>query len=127
MVPKGVEITFDGTMLLVKGPKGELRRLIHPKVQLNIDGPQILVTNADNSKESRSLYGLFRSLIANMVLYRRNPRLSPNGQKHALNPDKLVFGGHDHPQLSRAPLHHGPFLLGVRQSLCLEGNRIAGR
>jgi len=68
IVPKEVGVDFDGEMLSVKGPKGELRRLIHPKVGLDISDSQILLLISDNSKESRSLFGLFRSLIANMVL-----------------------------------------------------------
>jgi len=68
IVPKDVDVKLDGEMLSVKGPKGELRRLIHPKVKLDIDGSQIVLSIPDNSRESRSLSGLFRSLIANMVL-----------------------------------------------------------
>jgi len=103
MVPKGVEITFDGTMLLVRGPKGELRRLIHPKVQLDVDGSQILVTNADNSKESRSLYGLFRSLIANMVLgvtegFKKTLEVIGVGYRVERSGNQLVFHlGYSHP------------------------------
>jgi len=103
ILPKGVEITFDGTMLLVKGPKGELRRLIHPKVQLDIDGSQILVTNADNSKESRSLYGLFRSLIANMVLgvtegFKKTLEVIGVGYRVERSGNQLVFNlGYSHP------------------------------
>ncbi len=68
IVPKEAEVKFDGETLSVKGPKGELRRLIHPKVRLDISDSQILLSISDNSKESRSLFGLFRSLIANMIL-----------------------------------------------------------
>ena len=68
MVPEGVKIAFDGTVLSVRGPKGELQRLIHSKVQLDIEASRIQVSTADDSKESQSLYGLFRSLVANMVL-----------------------------------------------------------
>jgi large subunit ribosomal protein L6 len=103
MVPKGVEVTFDGTMLWVKGPKGELRREIHPRVRLDIDGSQILVTNADNSKESRSLYGLFRSLIANMVLgvtegFKKSLEVIGVGYRVERSGNQLVFHlGYSHP------------------------------
>ena len=68
IVPEEAEVIFDGEMLSVKGPKGELKRLIHPKVRLDISDSQILLSISDNSKESKALFGLFRSLIANMVL-----------------------------------------------------------
>jgi large subunit ribosomal protein L6 len=67
-VPNGVEIRFDDKMLTVKGPKGELRRSIHPNVDLQIDDSQISVSVSDNSKKSRGLFGLFRTLISNMVV-----------------------------------------------------------
>jgi large subunit ribosomal protein L6 len=44
IVPKGVEVNFDGKILSVKGPKGELSRSIHPKVIINIDDSQILLS-----------------------------------------------------------------------------------
>lgn len=68
IVPKEVEVTLDGEVLSVKGPKGELRRLLHPKVKVEVNDSRIVVSVSDSSKESRSLFGLFRSLIANMVL-----------------------------------------------------------
>jgi large subunit ribosomal protein L6 len=67
-VPNGVEIRFDDKMLTVKGPKGELQRSVHPNVDLQIDDSQISVSISDNSKKSRSLFGLFRTLINNMVV-----------------------------------------------------------
>jgi large subunit ribosomal protein L6 len=59
---------LKGELLSVKGPKGELKKSIHPKVNLNIENDQILVTVNDDSKESKSFHGLFRALIANMVI-----------------------------------------------------------
>jgi len=66
-IPKGVKIDLNGDLLSVKGPKGELNRTIHPKVNLNTENDQILVTVNGVSKESKSFHGLFRALIANMV------------------------------------------------------------
>jgi large subunit ribosomal protein L6 len=67
MVPNHVRVKLDGELLSVKGPKGELRILLHPKVKVDVNSSQIFVSISDNSKESRSLFGLFRSLIANMI------------------------------------------------------------
>jgi len=103
IVPKDVEVKFDGEMLSVKGPKGELRRLIHPKVKLNINGSQILLSIFDNSKESKSLFGLFRSLIANMVLgvtegFKKSLELIGVGYRVELTGNKLVFNlGYSNP------------------------------
>jgi len=66
-LPKDVEVTFDGGFLTVKGPKGELKRPIHPKVRVNAEDNNILVSVADRTRESRSLHGLSQVLIANMV------------------------------------------------------------
>lgn len=66
-IPKDVEVKSEGDFLIVKGPKGELKRKIHPKVRLDVDGDNIAVSVADESVESRSLHGLFRVLVDNMV------------------------------------------------------------
>lgn len=67
LIPENVEIKLEGNLLRVKGPKGELERLIDPKVQVKIDGDRILVLASDQSRQSRSLHGLFTVLIGNMV------------------------------------------------------------
>jgi len=66
-IPDDVKIDLRGDTLSVKGPRGELTRTIHPRVNLIVDNDQIAVTVDDDSKESKSLHGLFRALIANMV------------------------------------------------------------
>lgn len=63
----GITIEMNGNHLKVKGPKGELERDIHPKIKLVITDEEIKVTRSDESNESRSLHGLMRSLVANMV------------------------------------------------------------
>lgn len=67
-IPEGVEIIIKDTLLTVKGPKGELKRKIPPKVRLNHDSDHLEVSVTDNTRESRSLYGLFRVLVNNMVV-----------------------------------------------------------
>lgn len=66
-IPKDVEVGLDGERLTVKGPKGKLHREIHPAVHLSVEKDKIIVSVADESKASRSLHGLFRALIQNMV------------------------------------------------------------
>ena len=66
-VPSGVEVTIDGTNVRVKGPKGQLEHRIVGDVSVTRDGDTLVVTRADDERENRSLHGLQRSLIANMV------------------------------------------------------------
>ena len=66
-IPKEVKIDIKGDLLTVKGPKGELSRRIHPRVNIRNENDEITVTVNDINKESRSLHGLHRALIANMV------------------------------------------------------------
>lgn len=66
-IPKDVKVEFKGDLLSVKGPKGELERVIHSKINVTTENDQIVLTVSDSSKESKSLHGLFRALIFNMV------------------------------------------------------------
>lgn len=66
-IPAGVEVTLDGTLITVKGPKGTLSQNIHPAMIVKIDGAVIAVERPNDEKENRSLHGLTRTLIANMV------------------------------------------------------------
>ena len=103
IVPKGVEITFDGRVLSAKGPKGELSRPIHPNVSLAIDKSQIAVSVSDTSKESQSLFGLFRSLIANMIVgvsegFKKTLEIVGVGYRVELSGNQLVFNlGYSNP------------------------------
>lgn len=66
-VPTGVDVSIDGSVVTVKGPKGELSQTIPPLVTVRRDGEELLVERADDERESRALHGLVRSLVANMV------------------------------------------------------------
>ncbi|MDB9822118.1 50S ribosomal protein L6 [Deltaproteobacteria bacterium] len=66
-IPKDVKVGLKDDILTINGPKGELKRNIHPKVYINTDNDEILISVNDESKESKSFHGLFRALIANMV------------------------------------------------------------
>lgn len=66
-IPKDVKVDMVNDLITVKGPKGELSRTIHPKVNVNTEENQVLVTVNEESKESKSFHGLFRALIANMI------------------------------------------------------------
>lgn len=66
-ITKDVEIRLEGDHLKVKGPKGELNLKVHPKVKLEINDSSIAVSVVDETRESRSIHGLSRVLINNMV------------------------------------------------------------
>jgi large subunit ribosomal protein L6 len=66
-VPNGVDVVIDGARVTVKGPKGQLEHEIVGEVTVARDGEALVVTRADDSRTNRSLHGLQRSLIANMV------------------------------------------------------------
>jgi large subunit ribosomal protein L6 len=66
-VPSGVEVTIDGARVRVKGPKGELEHTLVGDVTVAREGDALLVTRADDSRTNRSLHGLQRTLVANMV------------------------------------------------------------
>ena len=68
-VPAGVEITVsENNHVTVKGPKGTLERTIVPQIKLSTENGVLTVERPDDSKESRSLHGLSRTLIHNMVV-----------------------------------------------------------
>jgi len=66
-VPDGVKASIDGQNVTVEGPKGKLEHEVHPIISFAVQDKEILVTRPDDTRQSRSLHGLTRALIANMV------------------------------------------------------------
>jgi large subunit ribosomal protein L6 len=66
-VPAGVDVKIDGQTVTVKGPKGTLTRTVNETISVTLDNGVISVTRPNDEKENRSLHGLNRTLIANMV------------------------------------------------------------
>jgi large subunit ribosomal protein L6 len=67
-IPAGVDVTVDGSAVTVKGPKGELALTVASPIEVKIEDGQLLVTRPDDERESRSLHGLTRTLIANQIV-----------------------------------------------------------
>jgi large subunit ribosomal protein L6 len=67
-VPGGVDVTIDGARVAVKGPRGELAQEVVGDITVTREGDVIVVTRADDSRGNRSLHGLTRALINNMVV-----------------------------------------------------------
>jgi large subunit ribosomal protein L6 len=66
-VPKGVTVTANGAVVSVKGPKGELKKTFHSAMTVKVEGETLVVTRPSDEKLHKSLHGLTRTLIANMV------------------------------------------------------------
>ena len=103
IIPKEVEVKLAGDILNVKGPKGELKRQIHPKIQVKIDGDILLVSTADESREASSLHGLFNVLISNMITgvtkgFDRKLEIIGVGYRAEIKGSTVVFNlGYSHP------------------------------
>ena len=67
-VPAGVEVTLNGNHITVKGPKGTLERDFAPSISVAQENGVLSVSRATDSKQDRSLHGLTRTLIANMII-----------------------------------------------------------
>ena len=66
-VPAGVEVTIDGSTVTVKGPKGELTRTFASQLIIKLENGILSVERPDDTRESKSLHGLTRTLLSNMV------------------------------------------------------------
>lgn len=109
-VPAGVDVTIDGQNVSVKGPKGTLELAVAEPISVarNDDGA-IVVTRPDDDRRNRSLHGLSRTLVANLVTgvsegYVRKMEIFGVGYRVALKGSDLEFAlGYSHPVLIKAP------------------------
>ena len=102
-IPKGVSINLEGQVIKVKGPKGELHRTIHPAIKAEIVESEIKFSRPDDLKETRSLHGLTRALIQNMIFgvtdsYKKSLEIVGVGYKAELKGKNLLLNiGYSHP------------------------------
>ncbi|MGB3476778.1 MAG: 50S ribosomal protein L6 [Mycobacterium sp.] len=109
-VPAGVDVTIDGQNVSVKGPKGTLELSVAEPINVarNDDGA-LVVTRPDDDRRNRSLHGLSRTLLANLVTgvsegYVRKMEIFGVGYRVALKGSDLEFAlGYSHPVLIKAP------------------------
>lgn len=66
-IPSNVEVTIEGGEVRVKGPKGEMRRDVHPDMTVTMEEGVVVVQRPSDSRQHRSLHGLTRALLGNMV------------------------------------------------------------
>ena len=101
-VPSGVDCKINGNKVDVKGPKGQLSREMHPNMKIELKGSEVLVTRPSDGRLDRSLHGLTRTLINNMVLgvsqgYSKQLNVVGVGYKVALKGKDLELNlGHSH-------------------------------
>jgi large subunit ribosomal protein L6 len=108
-VPKSVTVDLEDGRVRVKGPKGELARQIPPEISVVRDDGELRVERSSDEPIHRSLHGLTRSLIANMVTgvtdgYTRRLEVNGVGYRAAVSAGSLVLQvGYSHPVLVPAP------------------------
>ncbi|MBR5772845.1 MAG: 50S ribosomal protein L6 [Clostridia bacterium] len=108
-IPAGVDVKIEGNLVTVKGPKGTLSRDIHPNIAVEKDGNTITVSRPDDSKQNRSLHGLSRTLIANMVhgvneTFKRELEVNGIGYRAEMKGKDLVLKvGYSHDVIMKAP------------------------
>lgn len=66
-IPEKVTVAVDGQNVNVKGPLGEMNQKVKPGISVSVEEGKVLVSRADESKENKSMHGLYRTLISNMV------------------------------------------------------------
>ena len=108
-VPAGVEVKLDGQHITVKGPKGTLERDLHKNMEVKIDGNVITISRPDDEAYNRSLHGLTRTLINNMIEgvlneYKRELEINGVGYRAQLKGKTLVMNlGYSHQVEMAAP------------------------
>ena len=108
-VPEGVEVKLEGNRITVKGPKGTLERDIHNNIKVSIEDKTIKIERPDDEPANRSLHGLTRSLINNMINgvlneYKRELEINGVGYRAQKKGNNLVMNlGYSHPVEMEAP------------------------
>jgi len=108
-IPKGVEVKIDADSVWAKGPKGELKKTFHDSVSISVEGNNIIVKNKKTDSPDTALWGLVRSLLANMIKgvnegFEKNLEFEGIGYKASVKGDNLELNlGYSHPIFIKAP------------------------
>lgn len=103
LIPANVDVNVDGGRVRVKGPKGVLERSLHPKITVALDGKTLRITANDQTREARSVHGLFGALVSNMVEgvtkgFQKGLEIVGVGYRAEMKGRTAVFSlGHSHP------------------------------
>lgn len=103
-IPAGVTVSVsDDNTIIVKGPKGELTKKLHPEMKIEVEGAVVTVKRPSDSPRHRALHGLTRTLISNMVEgvvqgYSKDLEIVGTGYRVQKQGNGLVFNlGYSHP------------------------------
>ena len=108
-VPSEVQVKIDGQNITVTGPKGTLEREIHSDITIEMEGNTIKVIRKDDEQKSKSLHGLTRTLINNMIIgvtttYSKELQINGVGYRVAKQGNDLNLTlGYSHPVIFKAP------------------------
>ena len=108
-VPAGVEVKIEGQHISVKGPKGTLERDINPEISMKLEGTELTVTRSGEDRRNKSLHGLTRTLINNMINgvqteYTRTLEINGVGYRVQKQGNDLNLSlGYSHPVIYKAP------------------------
>ena len=108
-IPAGVDVTIDGQNVSVKGPKGTLSHVVAEPITAKIEDGQVIVERPNDERTSRSLHGLSRTLIANMIIgvtegYKKDLEITGTGYRVVAKGKDLEFSlGFSHTVLVTAP------------------------
>jgi large subunit ribosomal protein L6 len=108
-IPAGVEVKVDGALVSVKGAKGELSHTVAQPIQVAIDENTLTVSRPNDERQSRSLHGLTRTLISNMIQgvtegYSKKLEIKGTGYRVLAKGSDLEFAlGYSHPIVVKAP------------------------
>ncbi|WP_125610309.1 50S ribosomal protein L6 [Specibacter cremeus] len=109
-VPAGVEVKIDGGVVSVKGPKGALEHTVPNPIAVALEDGTITVSRPNDERESRSLHGLTRTLISNLIVgvtqgYEKKLEIVGTGYRVQAKGSDLEFAlGFSHPVLVKAPV-----------------------
>ncbi len=95
-IPAGVTVEVNGNVVKAKGPKGELTKAMHPDMIIEVEGSEVLVKRPSEDKMHKSLHGLTRTLVNNMVVgvsegYKKELDVVGVGYRVAMEGKKLVM------------------------------------
>ncbi|HZM65768.1 MAG TPA: 50S ribosomal protein L6 [Nakamurella sp.] len=108
-VPAGVDVTIDGPLVTVKGPKGALTHTVVEPISVARDDGELVVTRPDDERDSRARHGLTRTLVSNMVVgvtqgYTKSMEIVGVGYRVTAKGSNLEFAlGYSHPVPVEAP------------------------
>ncbi|MGA3084956.1 MAG: 50S ribosomal protein L6 [Thermodesulfobacteriota bacterium] len=102
-IPNAVKVVLTDEGVTVKGPKGELKRSVPPQLSIKVEGDQIIIQPQEDNQKVKALFGLFRTLVANMVKgvaegFERVLEIQGVGYRAEIQGSQLILNlGYSHP------------------------------